>query len=54
MITTRPYRKALSHREALEEMQRCSGTQFDPDVVEALCAEVGAPRSGVDARTAAA
>jgi len=51
-ITTRPYRKALSHREALEEMRRCSGTQFDPDVVEALCAEVTGGR--VDARTAVA
>ena len=52
MITTRPYRTALSHREALEEMRRCSGTQFDPDVVEALCAEVTGGR--VDARAAVA
>jgi two-component system, cell cycle response regulator len=55
MITTRPYRKALSHREALEEMRRCSGTQFDPDVVEALCAEVTGGRrlsSSVTAGTA--
>jgi diguanylate cyclase (GGDEF)-like protein len=42
MITTRPYRTALSHREALEEMRRCSGTQFDPQVVGALSAEVQA------------
>jgi HD-GYP domain-containing protein (c-di-GMP phosphodiesterase class II) len=36
MTTDRPYRKARSHDEALAELQRCSGTQFDPAVVEAL------------------
>lgn len=34
MISDRPYRKALSIRHAEEEIQRCSGTQFDPKVVE--------------------
>jgi HD-GYP domain-containing protein (c-di-GMP phosphodiesterase class II) len=43
MITTRPYRKAMNTTDALAELQRCAGTQFDPDVVEALCAEVLAP-----------
>jgi two-component system, cell cycle response regulator len=40
MITTRPYRHALSTADALQELRRCSGTQFDPVVVRALCAEV--------------
>ena len=40
MTTDRPYRKARSHDEALAELQRCSGTQFDPAVVEALAAVV--------------
>jgi diguanylate cyclase (GGDEF)-like protein len=40
MITTRPYRRALGHADALAELRRCSGTQFDPDVVRAVCAEV--------------
>jgi two-component system cell cycle response regulator len=44
MITTRPYRRAKSHAAALKEMQRCSGTQFDPVVVRALCDEVEMPR----------
>jgi putative nucleotidyltransferase with HDIG domain len=34
MISDRPYRKALPIRHAEEEIQRCSGTQFDPKVVE--------------------
>ncbi len=34
MISDRVYRKALSIKHAQEEIQRCSGTQFDPRVVE--------------------
>jgi HD-GYP domain-containing protein (c-di-GMP phosphodiesterase class II) len=41
MTTDRPYRKALSRDEALTELQRCAGTQFDPAVVDALVAVVG-------------
>jgi putative nucleotidyltransferase with HDIG domain len=36
MTTDRPYRKARTEDEALAEMQRCAGTQFDPQVVAAL------------------
>ncbi|HEX8689522.1 MAG TPA: HD domain-containing phosphohydrolase [Solirubrobacterales bacterium] len=45
----RPYRPALSPSEALAELRRCSGTQFDPRVVEALgqdLAEEAAPIAG--------
>jgi putative two-component system response regulator len=35
MTSDRPYRPAISWSEALEEIQRHSGTQFDPVVVEA-------------------
>jgi len=36
MTTDRPYRKALSKELAMEELRRCSGTQFDRQVVEAF------------------
>ena len=36
ITTDRPYRAARSEEEALAELQRCSGTQFDPQVVTAL------------------
>ncbi len=36
MTSTRPYRAALSHTAAIKELQRCSGTQFDPEVVKAF------------------
>ena len=36
MVSDRPYRKALSREEALEELHQCMGTQFDPQVVKAF------------------
>jgi two-component system, cell cycle response regulator len=36
MTEERPYRRALTTEEAIAELRRCSGTQFDPVVVEAL------------------
>jgi HD-GYP domain-containing protein (c-di-GMP phosphodiesterase class II) len=36
MTSERPYRPALSLDEAVHEMQRCSGAQFDPAVVDAF------------------
>jgi putative nucleotidyltransferase with HDIG domain len=36
MTSDRPYRRALSIAEACEEIRRCAGTQFDPDVAAAF------------------
>jgi putative nucleotidyltransferase with HDIG domain len=36
MTTNRPYRSALSVQAALGELRRCTGSQFDPQVVAAL------------------
>jgi HD-GYP domain-containing protein (c-di-GMP phosphodiesterase class II) len=36
MTTNRPYRDALSAADAIEELRRCAGSQFDPRVVGAL------------------
>lgn len=36
MTSDRPYRLGTSTGEALEELRKCSGTQFDPDAVNAF------------------
>jgi HD-GYP domain-containing protein (c-di-GMP phosphodiesterase class II) len=43
MTTTRSYRKAMPLAVAVEELHRCSGTQFDPGVVTALLDVIGDP-----------
>jgi diguanylate cyclase (GGDEF)-like protein len=42
MITTRPYREAMSNEHATAELRAKAGTQFDPQVVEALLECLGA------------
>ncbi len=40
MTSSRPYRPAGSSEDALAELRRCAGSQFDPNVVEALAADL--------------
>jgi HD-GYP domain-containing protein (c-di-GMP phosphodiesterase class II) len=37
MTSNRPYRDARTPADAIAELQRCAGRQFDPEVVELLC-----------------
>jgi putative nucleotidyltransferase with HDIG domain len=43
ITTTRPYRRAQSPEAAVKEMSACAGTQFDPEVVEALVRVLARP-----------
>ena len=36
MTSDRPYRKAMAHADAIAELTGNAGTQFDPEVVQAL------------------
>jgi putative nucleotidyltransferase with HDIG domain len=36
MTSTRPYQRALPALHALAEIERCAGTQFDPDIAQAF------------------
>ena len=48
MTTDRPYRSAMPPDEAIAELRRNCGTQFEPRVVEALVAVVEADRARSD------
>ena len=40
MTSRRNYRRNLTVVEAVEELRRCAGTQFDPDLVEVFAGAV--------------
>jgi diguanylate cyclase (GGDEF)-like protein/PAS domain S-box-containing protein len=45
MTADRPYRAAMSSADAVAELERCAGGQFDPTVVAAVCEVLGAERA---------
>ena len=44
MTTDRPYRKRLGLEVVVAELQKCKGTQFDPDLVEVTISSVAVRR----------
>ncbi len=44
MISNRSYRLPMAPLQALDELQRCRGTQFDPTVVDTLVAILALPQ----------
>lgn len=48
MVNDRPYRKAMSGAEALRELKRQAGTQFDPSLVEVFLAVVNGRARSAD------
>jgi response regulator RpfG family c-di-GMP phosphodiesterase len=48
MTTERAYRQPMGEEEALLELRRCAGTQFDPMVVEAFCKVIARERPDRD------
>ncbi len=57
ITTSRPYRPAQSPEAAVKELRACAGTQFDPEVVDALVRVLARPAATTPAeffkRTAA-
>ena len=54
MTSDRPYRKAMANEEAFDELRRCAGAQFDPQLVERFIATVRGGDATRQGRRAAA
>ena len=42
MTSERVYRRRVLTEQAVAELRRCAGTQFDPEIVDALADELAA------------
>jgi diguanylate cyclase (GGDEF)-like protein len=52
MLDERPYKPAMSLADALAELRRCAGTQFDPRLVQIFCTIVANRTSGIPVQQA--
>jgi HD-GYP domain-containing protein (c-di-GMP phosphodiesterase class II) len=50
MTSDRAYRRALPHEVAIGEIERCAGSQFDPELSEAFVRLIEAWRTGMRER----
>jgi HD-GYP domain-containing protein (c-di-GMP phosphodiesterase class II) len=41
MTSERVYRRRVAPEQAIAELRRCAGTQFDPVIVDAIAEEIG-------------
>lgn len=46
MVSDRPYRKALPMERVMQELRRCAGTQFDPNLAELFIQEIQGEGTG--------
>jgi diguanylate cyclase (GGDEF)-like protein/putative nucleotidyltransferase with HDIG domain len=54
MTSERVYRRRVASEQAVAELQRCAGTQFDPEIVDAFAAELAEEAPARQAITAVA
>ena len=54
MTSERIYRRRVSSEQAVAELQRCAGTQFDPEIVDAFAVELAVEAPARAAITAVA
>jgi two-component system, cell cycle response regulator len=52
MTSNRPYGRAIDTSEALSELRQNAGSQFDPAVIEAFCAELHSGRLSLEGTVA--
>ncbi|MBU3129842.1 hypothetical protein KPL52_19530 [Clostridium tagluense] len=47
MTSSRPYNKRKTYQEAVDEIKRCSGTQFDKDIVDSFIQVIMESKNGL-------